>query len=221
MESNFKPVKNNSEISYIGRTETRKDITTTMCSNFFGLLLERLKGCLKEACPCLVEGKKSFHELDDLRKSNFHGGDTSGKNDNLTKSKEKVFTIETMKKFDTFKRIGHDTRMELKNQDGCLILEKCPWDAEGSDLFLRVGKSVFLVHQFLLSIESEILKTIIDSVPAVNNITTMVTLNGYEAESIKMLLTFVYLPESEIDGKTFKLLVVLFRLIQKYRTEFL
>ncbi len=167
-----------------------------MCSKLLDAFIGRMKNTLMDYCPCLMQNRSSCHELDDLRKSTFRGKERTKENG----TKEKIFTIETMKKVAAVKKKGSE-KLSVQSMNDCLVLEKCPWDTESSDLFLRVGKSVFLVHQFLLSIESEILKTIIESVPAVKDITTMVTLNGYEADEIKMLLTFVYLPESEINGK--------------------
>ena len=154
---------------------------------------------LKDVCPCLDPIKQKSHNIGDIhRKSRILNDWELG---DRTKSNidGKIFTIETMKNFTT-KRLTKEN-MELKNTKDSCFIERVPWSTDSSDMLLKVGRSVFPAHKFLLSIESEILRTIIDSVPAACNKATVVTLNGYEPDEIKMLLTFVYLPESEIDGE--------------------
>ena len=159
---------------------------------------EKVASLLTKVCPCLDPLNKKSHDIGDLHRTSkrqpswgvdLEAGDPDGK----------IFTIETMKRIAVRKMTEKDAEMSDKNDS--FTLERCPWNTESSDMLLKVGRSIFPVHRFLLSIESEILKTIIDSIPATQNRTTVVTLNGYDADEIQMLLTFVYLPESEIDGK--------------------
>ena len=165
-----------------------------MCSNILDFVKDRIRSFLDEFCPCLISSTQPSRELEEVRKS-IRNLATASKQENTNANK--IFTIETIKKRSQTKA---QTRPDGHNDSDSLVIEKCLWSTEASDLFLRVGKSVFPVHKFLLSIESEILKTIIDSVPVAKNATTIVTLNGYEADEIKTLLTLVYLPETEING---------------------
>ena len=160
---------------------------------------DRFVSLLTDVCPCFdPQGKKtlSMRELHHQSRRlhsclvDIELGDYQGK----------ILTVERMKKL---------ARRKMNNEDDesqkCFKLEPCPWNSESSDMLLKVGRSVFPVHRFLLSIESEILKTIIESVPATKNETTVVTLNGYEADEIQMLLMFVYLPDAEMNGKQLQL----------------
>eukprot|EP00794_Sanderia_malayensis_P015289 gene15289-16867_t len=177
-----------------------------------------------EFLPCLTTARpQRSHELAKLRKSTFRKNEKRSENHSEEdKGKQKIFTIETMKKVNPIKRKSSavENNDEITNDElsrnNCLVLEKCPWDTKSGDMFLRVGNSLFLVDQFLLSIESEILNTIFDSVSTVKNITPMVTLHGYEADEIKMLLTFVFLPESEINDEN---ILILLRLADELMME--
>ena len=160
---------------------------------------------LKDVCPCLDPIKLKSHNIADIHRKSRIMNDWEVGNEAKNNIAGKIFTIETMKNFTTKKLTNEN--MELRNTKDSCFIERVPWSTDSSDLLLKVGKSVFPAHRFLLSIESEILRTIIDSVPAACNKATVVTLNGYEPDDIKMLLTFVYLPESEIDGKLTSLLV--------------
>ena len=166
-----------------------------MLSYMLTKVKDRFVSLLSDVCPCFdPQGKKtlSIRELHQQSRRlhsclvDIELGDYQGK----------ILTVERMKKL---------ARRRMNNGDDenqkCFKLERCPWNSESSDMLLKVGRSVFPVHRFLLSIESEILKTIIESVTATKNETTVVTLNGYEADEIQMLLMFVYLPDAEMNGK--------------------
>ena len=161
---------------------------------------DRFVGILSDYCPCLNPHNKKSHGIVELHRksSNFHSWDEDVE---ARGHQDKTLTVETMKKLATPKMKNKDIGMQ--SNQGCFKMERCPWSSESSDMLLKVGSSVFPVHRFLLSIESEIFKTIIESVPSTQHGITIVTLNGYDADEIQMLLTFVYLPESEIDGKIF------------------
>ena len=153
---------------------------------------------LGDVCPCFIPQNESFHNIGEMhRKSRkLHAWEFDIEMGNQS---NKILTVETMKTLATKKML--DREPGEQNDQKMFNLEKCPWNSESSDMLLKVERSVFPVHRFLLSIESEIFKTIIESIPTAKNGTTLVTLNGYDADEIQMLLTFVYLPESEIDGK--------------------
>lgn len=163
----------------------------------FSYLLTKAKDkvvtLLTDVCPCFDPFHKSSHKIEDVhRRSNklshwdFERGESNGK----------IFTIEMMKKL-AIKGISDDGK-DFTNE--CVIMEQCPWKTESCDMLLRVENSVFPVNRFLLSVESDIFKTILESIPVAQKRKTIVTLNGYDAKEIEMLLTFVYLPESEIKG---------------------
>lgn len=153
----------------------------------------------KDVCPCLDPTKQKSHNIADIHRKSRILNDWELGHGTQNDVGGKIFTIETMKNFTT-KKLTSDN-MELRNTKDSCFIERVPWSTDSSDMLFKVGRSLFPAHRFLLSIESEILRTIIDSVPAACNKATVVTLNGYEPDEIKMLLTFVYLPDSEIDGE--------------------
>ena len=161
---------------------------------------KKLSSLFLEFCPCFDPEYKKSHKIDDKHRKTRIMNSWEVDPELGGSGKGKIFTVETMKKL-AMKRVCNKD-LELVNTKDSFILEQCPWDSGDSDMILRVERSIFPVHRFLLSIESEILRTIIDSVPANENKTTVVTLNGYKSDEIKMLLTFVYLPEAEINGKS-------------------
>ena len=169
-----------------------------MFSYFLTKAKDKVVGILGDFCPCLNPHNRKSHDIMELHRK-------SRKRHNLDVDVEarghqgKTLTVETMKKLATPK-MKHDG-IGMQGNQKCFKMELCPWNSELSDTLLKVGSSVFPVHRFLLSIESEIFKTIIESIPSTQNGITIVTLNGYDADEIQMLLTFVYLPDSEIDGK--------------------
>eukprot|EP00794_Sanderia_malayensis_P017774 gene17774-19550_t len=80
---------------------------------------------------------------------------------------------------------------------GCTVAE-VPWQVSRADLVIKVGSTLIAVHRSLVSLYSDILKNIIQSVSFVDEDAPVVTLMEQIPDKILLLLTHIYFLDKDV-----------------------